>query len=63
MCFILTAEIFFEGPKTRLMWPYGDLVPGSYLTKISLPVYCALIVTLTFNLAKKKILKFYFVYF
>ena len=58
MCAILTAEIFLDGPKTRLMWPYGDLVPGSYLTKISLPVYCALIVTLTFNLARKKILSF-----
>ena len=46
--------------KMRLMWPYGDLVPGSYLTKISLPVFCALIVTLTFNLARKKIIKFYF---
>ena len=35
MCFILTAEIIYE-PKARLSWPYGDLVPGSYLSKISL---------------------------
>ena len=32
MCGILTAEILIEGQKGgRLMWPYGDLVPGNYV--------------------------------
>ena len=42
MCLILLAENIYE-PKERLSWPYGDLVPGSYLAKISLPVYCTFI--------------------
>ena len=41
MCCILTAEIIIE-PKTRLTWPYNDLVPGGYLAKVSLPFFCVL---------------------
>jgi hypothetical protein len=32
MCSILIAETLIE-PKTRLTWPYGDLVPGGYIAK------------------------------
>ena len=42
MCGILIAETIFE-PKTRLTWPYGDLVPGGYIAKLTLPVFCVLI--------------------
>lgn len=41
MCGILIAETIIE-PKTRLTWPYGDLVPGGYLAKVSLPLFCIL---------------------
>ncbi|MDC0975690.1 O-antigen ligase family protein [Alphaproteobacteria bacterium] len=41
MCGILIAETIIE-PKTRLTWPYGDLVPGGYISKISLPLFCVL---------------------
>src|SRR6056300_441944 len=41
MCGILIAETLIE-PKTRLTWPYGDLVPGGYLAKVSLPLFCVL---------------------
>ena len=49
MCLILTAELIFSPldasgvVKTRLTWPYGDLVPGGYLAKVSLPLFCILI--------------------
>ena len=40
MCGILTAEVIIVGPQGgRLSWPYGDLVPGNYLAKASLPVF------------------------
>ena len=42
MCIILVAETILE-PKLRLTWPYGDLVPGSYIAKFSFPVFCTLI--------------------
>ena len=42
MCMILIAETIIE-PKTRLTWPYGDLVPGGYVAKFSLPLFCVLI--------------------
>ena len=42
MCFILILESILE-PKVRLSWPYGDLVPGGYIAKFSLPVFFALI--------------------
>ena len=41
MCAILIAETIIE-PKTRLTWPYGDLVPGGYISKVSLPLFCVL---------------------
>ncbi len=42
MCGILIAETLME-PKPRLSWPYNDLVPGSYIAKFSLPLFCVLI--------------------
>ena len=42
MCMILFAETIIEN-KTRLTWPYGDTVPGGYLAKFSLPLFCTLI--------------------
>ena len=42
MCGILIAETLIE-PKSRLSWPYGDLVPGGYIAKFSLPLFCVLI--------------------
>lgn len=42
MSSILIAETLIE-PKTRLTWPYGDLVPGGYIAKVSLPLFCVLI--------------------
>ena len=41
MCMILTAESIIE-PKTRLTWPYGDAIPGTYITKFSLSLFCVL---------------------
>ena len=41
MCGILIAETLIE-PKSRLSWPYGDLVPGGYIAKVSLPLFCVL---------------------
>lgn len=38
MCGILAAELAIEGFRPRLSWPYDDLVPGNYLTKVGLPV-------------------------
>ena len=42
MCGILIAETIFD-PKTRLTWPYGDVVPGGYIAKVSLPLFCVLV--------------------
>ena len=38
---ILSAELVFEGHKSqsRLAWPYGDLVPGSFLAKFGGPLF------------------------
>lgn len=41
MSAILISETIIE-PKTRLTWPYGDKVPGNYITRISLPLLCVL---------------------
>ena len=38
MCAILIAETIIE-PKIRLTWPYGDLVPGGYVSKFSVPLF------------------------
>ena len=40
--FILFAEVLLE-PKIRLQWPYGDVIPGSFIAKACLPVFCVLI--------------------
>ena len=51
MCGILMAEIIVVGSQSgRLSWPYGDLVPGSYLAKASLP---ALLITMAFSMVAK----------
>ena len=41
ICGILIAETLIE-PKTRLIGPYGDHVPGGYIAKVSLPLFCVL---------------------
>lgn len=41
---ILTAEILTEGQKGgRLTWPYDDLVPGNYLSKVGLPAFTVMV--------------------
>ena len=47
MCGILIAESIIE-PKIRLTWPYGDMVPGAYVAKFSLPILC-IIIALAFS--------------
>ena len=42
MCLILISESLIS-PKTRLTWPYGDTVPGSYLAKFCLPLFCVIV--------------------
>ena len=59
MCLILTFEVLIEGPKDRLMWPYGDLVPGSYLSKVSLPIYCTLIAIISYKFNKRSLFNFF----
>ena len=46
MCIILISEAIVE-PKLRLTWPYGDTVPGGYLAKVCLPIFCVLIAIAT----------------
>lgn len=44
MCGILAAEILLEGHKNgRLSWPYGDLVPGGYLAKATMPAFVVMV--------------------
>ena len=50
MCIILTLEltlahnmVWGEYRSMRLEWPYGDKIPGSYLSKAMLQVFCVLI--------------------
>ena len=38
---ILTFESIVE-PKSRLSWPYGDLTPGNFLAKATLPAFTTL---------------------
>jgi O-antigen ligase len=41
---ILTGEMLIEGQKGgRLTWPYDDLVPGNYLSKVGLPVFTVMV--------------------
>jgi len=66
MCFILISEVLMspylatiysqELPwieNKRLSWPYNDLVPGSYLAKVCLPVVLILVVIIV-NQPNKK---------
>lgn len=55
MCIILISETIIE-PKLRLSWPYGDLVPGGYLVKVSLPLFCILMAISTVKLSKTNII-------
>ena len=59
MCLILIAEVIIE-PKTRLTWPYGDLVPGGYISKVSLPLFCVLIAIAVSNKSKAGLLSGFF---
>lgn len=44
MCGILTAEILIVGQQGgRLSWPYGDLVPGNYVSKVGLPAFTIMV--------------------
>ena len=44
--FILLAELIIVGQQGgRLSWPYGDLVPGNYLTKVGMPALLMLTAT------------------
>ena len=54
MSAILISESIID-PKTRLTWPYDDLIPGSYLAKFSLPFYCVLL-AITVNKKSFKII-------
>ena len=49
MCAILLAEFSLFGlvGGNRLSWPYGDLVPGSYLSKASMPAFVVLVAVAT----------------
>ncbi|MEC8210056.1 MAG: O-antigen ligase family protein [Pseudomonadota bacterium] len=41
---ILTVEMIVEGQKGgRLTWPYDDLVPGNYLSKVGLPAFTIMV--------------------
>jgi len=55
MCGILIAENLII-PSERLSWPYGDLVPGGYLAKVSLPLFCTLMAIAVSNKSKASIL-------
>ena len=61
MCFILSLELIFEPndiyniPKNRLSWPYGDLVPGSFLAKSCLPFFITCLYFLFHSKDKLKI--------
>ena len=39
---ILLTEFLIDY-KPRLEWPYGDKVPGGYIAKVSLPLFCSII--------------------
>ena len=37
-------EMIVEGQKDgRLTWPYDDLVPGNYLSKVCLPAFTVMV--------------------
>ena len=56
ICIILSLEILLEGPKPRLMWPYGDAVPGSFIAKICLPVLLTFLAVIVSNFSKNSII-------
>lgn len=44
MCGILFAELVIVGQQGgRLTWPYGDPLPGSYISKFGLPVFTIMV--------------------
>lgn len=52
MCMILTFELILIGQTNgRLTWPYGDTIPGGYISKVCLPILCCFsaIITSRFN--------------
>ena len=56
--FILSSILlleFFIDYKHRLTWPYGDVIPGTYISKFCLPVFCASIALLTYKLNRERI--------
>jgi O-antigen ligase len=55
MCGILIAESLIK-PSERLSWPYGDVVPGGYLAKVSLPLFCTLMTIAVSKKSKASIL-------
>ena len=55
MCAILITETFVA-PKQRLTWPYGDLVPGGYVAKVSLPLFCILMAVTVCKTSKAGVL-------
>ncbi len=57
MMLILFFEIIVDH-KDRLIWPFGDPVTGSYLSKISLLVFCVMITTIHKNRTLSGILNF-----
>ena len=54
MCGILIAETIIE-PKARLIWPYGDKLPGSYIAKVPLPLTCVIFAIATSKKGKPKL--------
>ena len=58
MCAILLAEFSLFGlvGGNRLSWPYGDLVPGSYLSKASMPAFVVLVAVATSSSSRTSLL-------
>lgn len=55
MCFILVLETIVE-PKLRLTWPYGDMIPGTYLVKFLLPLLLVLVAIMVSKKSKPGII-------
>ncbi len=62
MSLILTFELILE-PKSRLIWPYGDKVPGNYLSKISFSLYCTCIALFFYEFTKKHIFSSFVIFY
>ena len=53
MSIILLAELIIVGQTFgRLSWPYGDFVPGGYLAKAMLPIFCVCVAMAMSNKAR-----------